>query len=268
MKINRRTFVKRTAIVLSALSISAPIKLITASREKVVEKGMWVKGSEINEYVHTPRPDVRYGMVIDCNKCVGCHLCAVACRQEYDVPKGVWRSWVKEIEKEDSTERKKCFLPRLCNHCENAPCVSVCPVGASYKREDGIVLTDYKKCIGCKYCIVACPYDARFLNPLILTSDKCTFCDHRLEEGKLPACVEICPRGARIFGDLNDHESEVAKLIHGKPVEVMKKKLGTKPQVYYINPDKDMTPAEYMIETYSGEKKKKEHDEIKLLRWI
>jgi tetrathionate reductase subunit B len=267
MKFNRRTFVKRTAIALSAVTASLPIKLISAAMEKEVKKGMWVKGGEINEYEHTPRPDVKYGMVIDCDKCVGCHLCAVACRQEYDVPKGVWRSWVKEIEKEAGSERKKCFLPRLCNHCEQAPCVSACPVSASYKREDGVVLTDYKKCIGCKYCIVACPYDARFLNPLTKTSDKCTFCDHRLEEGKKPACVEICPRGARIFGDLNDPDSEVSKLIHSKPVRVIKKKLGTKPQVYYINPDKDITPAEYMIEEYSGKKKREEHKEMKIFGW-
>lgn len=257
MKINRRTFVKRTAIVLGTLGASLPVRMIMAAKEKVVTKGMWVKGGEIIKYEHTPRPDVQYGMVIDCNKCVGCHMCAVACRQEYDVPEIVWRSWVKEIEKEGSDVKH--FLPRLCNHCENAPCVLVCPVTASYKREDGIVLTDYSRCIGCKYCITACPYDARFVNPLTRTSDKCTFCDHRLEEGREPACVEICPVNARIFGDLNDPGSEVSKLIRDNPVDVMKSGLGTRPQVYYIGLDQDITPADYMIDEYSGMKKRREH---------
>jgi tetrathionate reductase subunit B len=255
MKINRRTFVKRTAIALTALSASLPIRMIMAAKEKVVTTGKWVKGGEIFEYEHTPRPEVKYGMLIDCDKCVGCHMCAVACRQEYEVPEGVWRSWVKEIEKEGGQR----FLPRLCNHCENAPCVSVCPVTASYKREDGIVLTDYSKCIGCKYCITACPYDARFVNPLTRTSDKCTFCDHRVEEGRKPACVEICPVNARIFGDLNDPDSEISKLIRSNPVKVMKPGLGTRPQVYYIGLDKDITPADYMIDEYSGMKKRREH---------
>jgi tetrathionate reductase subunit B len=257
MKINRRTFMKRTAIVLTAVSASLPIRMIVAAKEKVVTTGKWVKGDIIFKYEHTPRPEVKYGMLIDCDKCVGCHMCAVVCRQEYDVPEGFWRSWVKEIEKEGSDVKH--FLPRLCNHCENAPCVLVCPVTASYKREDGIVLTDYSKCMGCKYCITACPYDARFVNPLIRTSDKCTFCDHRLEKGREPACVEICPVNARIFGDLNDPDSEISKLIRDNPVKVMRPGLGTRPQVYYIGLDQDITPADYMIDEYSGMKKRREH---------
>jgi tetrathionate reductase subunit B len=259
VKLSRRAFVKRAAIALVALVVGLRVKLVKAAKETVVYTGKWVKGGKISEYAHTPRPEKRYGMIIDCDKCVGCHLCAVACRQEFDVPKGVWRSWVKVIEKGDLPNVRRYFLPRLCNHCENAPCVSVCPVKASYKREDGVVLTDYSKCIGCKYCIIACPYDARFINPLIRTSDKCTFCDHRLEEGRKPACVEICPVNARIFGDLNDPDSEISQLIRDNPVWVLKPELGTHPQVYYIGLDRDITPADYMVREYSGWEKRRKH---------
>src|SRR5690625_4338937 len=127
-------------------------------------------------------------------------------------------------------------LPRLCNHCDNPPCVPVCPVQATFQREDGIVMVDGDRCVGCAYCVQACPYDARFINKETKVADKCTFCEHRLEVGLLPACVESCVGGARVIGDLNDPDSEISKLIdrHKDEIKVLKPDMGTAPHVFYI----------------------------------
>ena len=130
------------------------------------------------------------------------------------------------------------FLPRLCNHCSSPNCVSVCPTGATYKREeDGIVVVDPDICIGCKYCIQACPYDARFLNPVTGAADKCDFCLHRVSQGLAPACVETCIGRARIFGDINDPDSEISRMIATNPVSVLRPEKGTQPNVFYIAAD-------------------------------
>ncbi len=180
-----------------------------------------------------PDPTALYGMVIDAEKCIGCHSCAMACRNEFHVPPGVWKSWVKVVQKAG----QKLFLPRLCNHCNEAPCVSACPVKASYRREDGLVLVRYDRCIGCKACMVACPYDARFVHPVKHVVDKCTFCAHRLEECRGPACVEVCPTRARIFGNLNDPSSEISRVLAKTPVQTLKAGLGTHCKVFYANAD-------------------------------
>lgn len=203
-------------------------------------KGIVAKGTYFEHYLHTPAPEKNFSFVVDCEKCIGCQLCAVACRQEYEVPEGVWRSWVKIIEKKSPAGSREFYLPRLCNHCDTAPCVAVCPTTAAYKREDGFILTDYDKCVGCKYCMTACPYDARFIHPYHKVSDKCTWCDQRVEKGMLPACVEICPADARIFGDANDPNSEVAKILVTTPVQVIKPGLRCTPKTYYIGLDKDI----------------------------
>jgi tetrathionate reductase subunit B len=179
----------------------------------------------------------RLAMVIDLRKCIGCSACSVSCKQEYEVPVGVFRSWVKIVEKGTYPNVRKVALPRLCNHCDNPACVEVCPVQASYRADNGAVLIHTDKCIGCKYCIAACPYDARFINPETKTADKCTFCVHRVEKGQQPACVTTCMAKARTFGDLNDPNSELAKLVATQPVQVLKPALGTEPQVYYIGLD-------------------------------
>lgn len=179
----------------------------------------------------------RYVMVIDLRKCIGCHACTQACKTEFNIPAGVWRSWVMKIKKRRGLSEGHYFLPRLCNHCDNPPCVKVCPVQATYKDKDGYILQRYDKCIGCKYCIVACPYDARFVHPRMKVIDKCTFCVHRVENGREPACVVACPVGARIFGDLNDVDSEVSQLVAIQPTQVLKPELHTKPMVYYIAAD-------------------------------
>ncbi len=181
---------------------------------------------------------VHYAMVIDTRRCIGCHACTVACKAEFDVPLEANRSWVEYIEKGNYPNVSRSFLPRLCNHCSEPQCVSVCPTGATYKRkEDGIVVVDADVCIGCKYCLQACPYDARFINPRTGTADKCDFCLHRVRQGLVPSCVNTCQGRARIFGDMNDPESEVAKLISTNSITVLRPEMGTKPNVYYIDAD-------------------------------
>ena len=180
----------------------------------------------------------QYGMVIDTRRCIGCHACTVACKSEFDVPLGENRSWVEYVEKGTYPNVSRSFLPRLCNHCSEPPCVSVCPTNATYKREqDGIVVIDQGLCIGCKYCIQACPYDARFINPVTGWADKCDFCAHRVSQGLEPSCVSTCVGGARIFGDLADPESNVSTLVAKNQVTVLRREMGTFPNVYYIGAD-------------------------------
>ena len=180
----------------------------------------------------------QYGMVIDTRRCSGCQACSVACKAEFDVPLGATRSWVEYVEKGTFPDVSRNFLPRLCNHCSEPLCVDVCPTGATYKRaKDGIVVVDPDTCIGCKYCMQACPYDARFINPKTGAADKCDFCLHRVENGIVPACVNTCEGRARVFGDINDPTSEIAKLIASNPVTVLRQGQGTEPNVYYIAAD-------------------------------
>ncbi|MCE4616817.1 MAG: 4Fe-4S dicluster domain-containing protein [Aeropyrum sp.] len=171
----------------------------------------------------------RYAMYIDVSKCYGCMACVVACAGENNVPIGGFRTWVERHVKPDGSV---IFVPKQCNHCENAPCVHPCPTGATFRREDGLVLVDHDLCIGCGACVEACPYGARYMNPVTGTVDKCTFCDHRLAKGLLPACVEACPTGARVFGDLEE-DGELKELVESQPVEVLKSWTGAEPMIFY-----------------------------------
>ena len=159
----------------------------------------------------------QYVMLADTTRCINCKACVVACRAEWDTPMGYTRDWVKEVELEKADGTPQVMLiPGRCQHCDEAPCIEACPSGAAYKREDGIVLQDDAICSGCELCVPACPYEARWLNPATNTITKCTFCQPRVDEGLEPACVQTCVGRALIFGDMNDPESEVSRLLKAK----------------------------------------------------
>lgn len=186
---------------------------------------------------------MRYGFVIDQRKCIGCHACTVACKSENEVPLGVFRTWVKYVESGEFPNARRHFNVLRCNHCEDAPCVNICPTQALFKREDGIVDFDNRKCIGCKACMQACPYDALYIDPDNNTAAKCNYCVHRVEQELLPACVVVCPVKAIIAGDIDDPSSEIAQTIGQQPVTVRKPEQGTKPKVFYVGAeDASLTP--------------------------
>src|SRR5499427_9798247 len=179
----------------------------------------------------------KYAFVIDQRKCIGCHACTVACKAEHDVPIGVNRTWVKYIEKGEFPDSRRYFLVNRCNHCDHAPCVSICPTKALYKRKDGIVDFDSSRCIGCKSCMQACPYDALYIDPNTHTAAKCNYCAHRVEVGLEPACVIVCPEQAIVAGDLDDPASPIAAILAREPVQVRKAEQGTRPKVFYLGAD-------------------------------
>ncbi|HEV8533253.1 MAG TPA: 4Fe-4S dicluster domain-containing protein [Methylomirabilota bacterium] len=187
---------------------------------------------------------MRYGFVIDQRKCIGCHACTVACKEENQVPLGVNRTWVKYIEKGTFPDTRRYFSVMRCNHCDNAPCVTICPTVALYRRPDGIVDFDGDRCIGCKSCMQACPYDALYIDPETQTAAKCHYCAHRVEVALEPACVIVCPVQAIIPGDLDDPNSRIARLMASQQVSVRKPELGTQPKLFYLGADEaSLTPA-------------------------
>jgi tetrathionate reductase subunit B len=228
-----------------------------------------------------PTPDYdwtkhRWAYGIDASKCIGCLRCVEACKEENDVARDAhhFRTWVERyvyLEGEDKARvdshadpqniaasgsegkyrfdnrykdasvEKAYFVPKICNHCTHPACVQVCPVGATFRTEDGVVLIDHDYCIGCRYCIQACPYGARYFNEEQQVSDKCTYCYHRITKGLQPACVEVCPTKARIFGDLNDPDSEIKAFIHNNPVQVLKPESGNGPMCFYVGIGKDVS---------------------------
>lgn len=215
------------------------------------------------------RPSIRWGFLVDTYQCIGCGFCVKACKLENEIPynAGVSRTWVEryvvtaggevfadtpkgardgftmgkidlglgKYQAINNKEIKKAFfVPKLCNQCEQPPCVQVCPVGATYQVSDGVSLVDREWCIGCGYCIMACPYGARFFHPVYHVADKCNFCYHRIHQGMSPACVLACPTGARKIGNLKNSVDPVSKTILTRRVNILKDEYGTKPQAYYL----------------------------------
>ncbi|MBM3880763.1 MAG: 4Fe-4S dicluster domain-containing protein [Verrucomicrobia bacterium] len=218
----------------------------------------------------------RWVMAIDVNRCIGCGLCAEACKKENRVPEGpnYFRTWIERYiitqpkpgsavargevlvdspnggmngfpeppVKRESIQHSF-FVPKLCNLCAHSPCAQVCPVGATFDAPDGAVLVDPKYCIGCGFCIQACPYGCRFFNPYTRTADKCSLCYHRITRGLRPACVEVCPTEARLFGDLKNPVADEAlqKFYAENRVQALKPHLGTEPRVVYAGLDKEVS---------------------------
>jgi len=176
----------------------------------------------------------RWSWVIDQTKCIGCHACTTACKSENDVAVGVFRTWVKHVDVGTFPDVKRHFAVLRCNHCEDAPCVEICPVTAMYQRSDGLVDFDESLCIGCKACMQACPYDAIYMDPDSNTAAKCNFCSHRVDEGLLPACVVVCPVEALVFGDMDDPTSKVSRELKEKKVTVRRPEQHTRPKAFYI----------------------------------
>ncbi len=180
----------------------------------------------------------RYGFLIDLRKCIGCRTCQVACKVENDVPLGVYRTWVKQVEKGTYPNVRDHFFPIFCNQCERPACTQVCPVEATYSMDNGIVYIDPHRCIGCGYCMAACPYSVRFIHPTRKVAEKCDWCWPRVREGHgPPVCATNCPTGAMMFGDLADPKSQIARILARESAVVMKPESGNKPQTFYIGFD-------------------------------
>jgi Fe-S-cluster-containing dehydrogenase component len=227
-------------------------------------------GADVRISDHRPIPGVKFAYAINLSKCNGNGKCMEACNKENNHHRGVDQSYIRvlemtkgsmDMEQVNTTydyavpQPDKYYMPVQCQQCDNPPCVTVCPVEATWKEEDGIVVVDYNWCIGCRYCEAACPYHARRFNweaPEIPAEDvnpeqgylsnrirpqgtmeKCHFCLHRTREGRLPACLEACPTGARVFGDINDPDSSINYILKNKRVFVLKEELGTQPSFFY-----------------------------------
>ncbi|BCR06938.1 4Fe-4S ferredoxin [Desulfuromonas versatilis] len=254
----RRDFLKNSLVFVSGASVCASALEFLDPRE-----------------VLAANPEVRWAFLVNTHKCVGCGFCVKACKIENEVPfeANVTRTWVeryvikrdgevvmdspkgardgftsKELDQGASGMRRipdeeisqAFFVPKLCNQCQNPPCVQVCPVGATYQTGDGVVLVDRSWCIGCGYCIMGCPYGVRFFHPVEKVAEKCNFCYHRITKGMNTACVDACPFGARLIGNLRDPDDPVAKAVMTQRVGVLRDEYGTKPHVFYIGLNKEV----------------------------
>ncbi len=262
---------RRGALLRLGGAIAGLFTLSAARAAKAAVQKVLVSSGAPKDYDPTKH---KWIMCIDVNKCIGCGLCVEACKKENAVPEGPYfRTWIERyviLKPEPGSDQTRgdtlvdspnggmhgfpelpfpngriehsFFVPKLCNLCKFSPCVQVCPVGASFDSPDGAVLVDPKYCIGCGFCIQACPYGCRFLSPVTHTAEKCTLCYHRITRGLKPACVEICPAQARIFGDLKNAapDDPIRKFYENNRVQVLKPHLGTEPRVLYAGLDKEV----------------------------
>lgn len=266
-QLSRRSILGKLSGAVAAM-LTAPV----ARTAKAAVQKVFVSSGAPKSYDPTKH---KWIMAIDISKCIGCGLCAEACKKENGVPEGpnYFRTWIERyiikkpapgsgeargevlvdspnggmngfppslVPKEEILH--SFFVPKLCNLCEHSPCAQVCPVGATFDAPDGAVLVDPKYCIGCGFCIQACPYGCRFLNPHTKTAEKCTLCYHRITRGLKPACVELCPTEARIFGDLKNlaPDDPIEKFYKNNRVQTLKPHLGTEPRVLYAGMDKEV----------------------------
>jgi tetrathionate reductase subunit B len=253
IKIRRREFCKNLVLSFGALAFP---KLIGAGENDKEKTPATQKGYNPDEH--------SWGMGIRIERCIGCGRCANACKLENDVPQlpFFFRTWVEryivfaddEVVVDspnggvDGFKRgihekrmlRSFFVPKLCNQCNKPPCVQVCPTGATFRTDDGVILVDSDYCIGCEYCIQACPYGARFLHPETHTTEKCTFCYHRIVKGMIPACVEVCPTQARVFGDRKAFASPLVRFMRMNKIRVLKPFLNTEPAVFYAGLDMEV----------------------------
>jgi len=263
---------RRRALTVLGGALAGLFSMPAARAAKATVQKLFVSSQAPKGYDPTKH---KWLMAFDVDKCIGCGHCVEACKAENNVPKGssYFRTWIERyiIKKPkpgsdklrgdvlvDSPNGgmngfppslvprdqilKSFFVPKLCNLCEHSPCVQACPVGATFDSPDGVVLVDPNYCIGCGFCIQACPYGCRFLNPETKTAEKCTLCYHRITRGLQPACVEVCPTQARIFGDLKNPvpNDPLQAFIQKNKVHSLKPNLGTEPQVMYANLDKEV----------------------------
>jgi tetrathionate reductase subunit B len=269
---------RRFLLILAAIAPGAVTAGLLWPRD-IVEAGSGQPGPGASPDPGTVDPGTphQWAFGVDASACIGCGRCVGACKAENGVPEAAEynRTWVERhsvgvdgtvyvdspeggihgfpvnstaVAAADQHIVASTFVPRLCMQCENPPCVAVCPVGATYTTADGIVLVDQERCIGCGYCVVACPYGARYLVPEggrsptgnVGVADKCTWCYHRITAGREPACVEVCPVQARVFGDLADPESPIQAIVNAPGVGLLHPELGTKPRVFYVGLDTEV----------------------------
>ncbi|MBM2824550.1 MAG: hypothetical protein HW402_214 [Dehalococcoidales bacterium] len=276
-QIGRRDFVKYAGGIIG-LAVLGKYARLPVALHKVKEAGEQTTPETSRRSIDgsgtTLSEGSKFAMVIDVGACIGCRRCAWGCKEENNTPDTISPPWIETFELKDevtltghasledlkegtttaytqSPREGRWYLPVQCNHCANAPCVKVCPTGATYKTKDGLTLMDYDRCIGCRLCVVACPYNARRfnwwkpevpadkVNPLVPVRplgvvEKCTFCVHRIRRGILPRCVEVCPVRARHFGNINDPESEVSKILKDNLSFRLVEEANTEPHIWYI----------------------------------
>lgn len=219
-EVSRRSFLKRSATLVSGVTL--------------LSSGAFALG-QMASASGEQSSGVRYGMVIDNTKCIACGMCQEGCKERHGLPEDEdYIKLFKDFQTGSEPNLKFENFTAQCNHCDNAPCERICPTQATYLNEDGIMVMDHDKCIGCKGCVAACPYNARIWSEAKQTPEKCNFCDGFVQAGEQPACVEVCPVDARHFGDLNDPESEVSKMVAERRLNTLRADLGTHPKIYYV----------------------------------